>query len=123
MLRFVQAMNVQAASTAAANAHYALPERLARWLLMCHDRVDGDHLDLTHDFMSMMLAVRRSSVTVTLHTLEGTQAIRAVRGTVTVLDRNRLEEIAGESYGEAETECRRLIGPFGKGKHGMEAVA
>ena len=123
MLRFVQAMNVQAASTAAANAHYALLERLARWLLMCHDRVDGDHLDLTHDFMSMMLAVRRSSVTVTLHTLEGTQAIRAVRGTVTVLDRNRLEEIAGESYGEAETEYRRLIGPFGKGKHGMEAVA
>ena len=115
MLRFVQAMNVQAASTAAANAHYALPERLARWLLMCHDRVDGDQLELTHEFMSMMLAVRRSSVTVTLHALEGTGAIRSARGAILILDRGRLEEFAGESYGEAEREYQRLIGPFGKG--------
>ncbi len=123
LLRYVQAMNVQAASTAAANAHYALPERLARWLLMCHDRLEGDHIELTHDYMSMMLAVRRSSVTVTLHTLEGTHAIRATRGTIAVLDRNRLEEIAGDSYGDAESEYRRLIGPFGKGAHGLRTVA
>ena len=123
LLRFVQAMNVQAASTAAANAHYALPERLARWLLMCHDRVDGDHLELTHEFMSMMLAVRRSSVTVTLHTLEATHAIRATRGVITILDRARLEEMAAESYGGPEAEYRRLIGPFGKGKHGIKSAA
>lgn len=123
LLRFVQALNVQAASTAAANAHLALPERLARWLLMCHDRVPGDQLELTHEFMSMMLAVRRSSVTVTLHALEGTRAIRGTRGSITVLDRERLEEIAGHSYGEAETEYRRLVGPFGKGKHGLRRVA
>jgi CRP-like cAMP-binding protein len=123
LLRFVQALNVQAASTAAANAHLALPERLARWLLMCHDRVDGDQLELTHEFMSMMLAVRRSSVTMTLHTLEGTRAIRGTRGFVTVLDRGRLEEIAGCSYGEAEDEYRRLVGPFGKGRHGLKSVA
>ena len=123
LLRFVQAMNVQAASTAAANAHYALPERLARWLLMCHDRVDSDHLELTHEFMSMMLAVRRSSVTVTLHTLEATHAIRATRGVITILDRARLEEMAAESYGGPEAEYRRLVGPFGKGKHGIKSVA
>ena len=122
-LRFVQSLNVQAASTAAANSYFALPERLARWLLMCHDRVDGDQLELTHEFMSMMLGVRRSSVTLTLHTLEGTRAIRGTRGWITVLDRQRLEEIAGESYGEPETEYRRLVGPFGKGMHGMRTVA
>ena len=123
LMRFVQALNVQAASTAAANAHFDLPERLARWLLMCHDRVSSDQLELTHEFMAMMLAVRRSSVTVTLHTLEGTRAIRGTRGSVTVLDRARLEEIAGSSYGEPENEYRRLLGPFGKGTHGLKSVA
>ncbi|WP_164549758.1 Crp/Fnr family transcriptional regulator [Altericroceibacterium xinjiangense] len=122
LLRYVQAMNVQAGSTAASNAHYALPERLARWLLMCHDRIDGDQMELTHQFMSIMLAVRRSGVTVTLHTLEGTGAIRASRGLIHIADRARLEEIAGESYGEPEREYRRLIGPFGKGAHGAAAV-
>jgi CRP-like cAMP-binding protein len=123
LLRFVQALSVQAAATAAANAHFALPERLARWLLMCHDRVGGDQIELTHEFMSMMLAVRRSSVTVTLHILEGTRAIRGTRGWVTVLDRDRLEEIAGHSYGEPEKEYRRLLGPFGKGGHGLKTAA
>jgi hypothetical protein len=94
-----------------ANAHYALPERLARWLLMCHDRADGERIELTHEFMSIMLAVRRSGVTVTLHTLEGTGAIRNDRGVVTILDRARLEEIAGPSYGAPEAEYRRLFGP------------
>jgi CRP-like cAMP-binding protein len=116
LLRFVQALTVQAAQTAASNAFYALPERLARWLLMCHDRVEGDDIPLTHEFMSMMLAVRRSGVTVTLHTLEGTGAIRSSRGLVTILSRDRLEEIAGDSYGEPEEEYRRLIGPFGNGQ-------
>ena len=122
LLRYVQSLNVQAALTAASNAHYALPERLARWLLMCHDRLDGDQMELTHEFLSMMLAVRRSGVTVTLHTLEATGAIRSSRGLITVRDRTRLEEIAGDSYGEAEAEYRRLIGPFGRGRHGMAAV-
>lgn len=114
LLRFAQVFAVQSALTAASNAHQALPERLARWLLMCHDRVAGDRIDLTHDFISTMLAVRRSSVTVTLHTLEGVGAIRATRGVVAIVERARLEEIAGVSYGAAEREYRRLIGPFGK---------
>ena len=115
LLRFVHALAVQTAATASANAHYALPERLARWLLMCHDRVEGDRLPLTHEFMAQMLAVRRSGVTVTLHTLEATGAIRSTRGLVTVLDRARLREIAGDSYGTPEAEYARLIAPLGKG--------
>jgi len=122
LTRYVQSLNVQAAMTAASNAHYALPERLARWLLMCHDRAEGDRMELTHEFLSMMLAVRRSGVTVTLHTLEATGAIRSARGVVTVTNRARLEEIAADAYGQAEAEYRRLISPFGRGRHGMAAV-
>ena len=119
LLRYVHTLSVQTALTAAANAHYALPERLARWLLVCHDRVEGDHIELTHEFMAMMLAVRRSGVTVTLHALEGSGCIKAKRGLVTVTSREKLEEIAGDSYGAPEAEYRRLIGPFGKGRHGL----
>jgi CRP-like cAMP-binding protein len=115
LLRYVHTLIVQTAATASANAHYALPERLARWLLMCHDRIDGDRLELTHQFMAQMLAVRRSGVTTTLHTLEATGAIRSTRGLVTIVDRARLAEIAGESYGSPEREYARLIAPFGKG--------
>jgi CRP-like cAMP-binding protein len=122
LMRYVQSLNVQATLTAASNAHYALPERLARWLLMCHDRVEGDRMELTHEFLSMMLAVRRSGVTVTLHTLEATGAIRSNRGVVMVTNRGRLEEIAGDAYGQAEAEYRRLIGPFGRERHGLAAV-
>jgi len=122
LMRYVQSLNVQAALTAASNAHYALPERLARWLLMCHDRSEGDRIELTHEFLSVMLAVRRSGVTVTLHTLEAMGAIRSARGVVTITNRSRLEEVAGDAYGQAEAEYRRLIGPFGRGRHGMAAV-
>jgi CRP-like cAMP-binding protein len=114
LLRYVQYFTLQAAQTAAANANYDLPERLARWLLMCHDRLDGDEIKLTHEFMAMMLAVRRSGVTVTLHTLEGSGALRSTRGLVTIVNRDRLEEIAGDSYGLAEAEYSRLIAPFGR---------
>ncbi|HEU0044959.1 Crp/Fnr family transcriptional regulator [Sphingomonas sp.] len=115
LLRFVHVLAVQSAATASANAHYALPERLARWLLMCHDRTEHDRLELTHEFMAQMLAVRRSGVTVTLHTLEATGAIRSTRGLVTILDRQKLKDFAGESYGTPEREYNRLIAPFGLG--------
>jgi CRP-like cAMP-binding protein len=109
LLRYVQAMNVQAASTAAANAHYALPERLARWLLMCHDRVDGDDIPITHEFMSMMLAVRRAGVTTATHILESNGLIRAKRGVITILDRDRLEALADNAYGLPEAEYARIM--------------
>ena len=71
LLRFVQAFTVQVAQTALSNGSYRLEERLARWLLMCHDRVDGDVLSTTHEFLSIMLGVRRPGVTEALHILEG----------------------------------------------------
>jgi CRP-like cAMP-binding protein len=111
---YVQVTSVQAASCAIGNAHHRLEARLARWLVMCHDRIEGDELALTHDFMAMMIASQRSGVTVTLHVLEGIGAIRSKRGRVIILDREKLEELAGDAYGEPEGEYRRLIGPFGR---------
>jgi hypothetical protein len=64
----------------------------------------------THEFMSIMLAVRRPSVTASLHVLEGNGFIRAERGCITIRDRAGLEEFAGDSYGPPERENERLIG-------------
>jgi CRP-like cAMP-binding protein len=110
LLRFVQAFMVQMGQTALANGSSTLEQRLARWLLMCHDRVDGDGLSTTHEFLSLMLSVRRPGVTVALQTLEERGLISAKRGQVTVLDRAGLEAVAGDSYGLCEAEYERLIG-------------
>jgi CRP-like cAMP-binding protein len=111
-LRYAQASSVQVAHTALSNAIHTINERLARWLLMCHDRLPTDEIALTHDFMALMLGTRRSSVTIALQTLEGSGLVRAVRGKVTVRDRLGLEEFAGDAYGAPEAEYERLIGPM-----------
>jgi len=110
LLRFVHAFMVQMGQTALANGSHVLEQRLARWLLMCHDRVDGDDLTITHEFLSLMLGVRRAGVTEALRTLEDGGAIATKRGRVTVLDRAGLEAVAGDSYGLCEAEYTRLIG-------------
>ncbi|MBE7202451.1 MAG: Crp/Fnr family transcriptional regulator, partial [Parafilimonas terrae] len=112
LLRYVQTFLVQVAQTAIANAGTPAEERLARWLLMYHDRQDGDDLSVTHEFLSIMLGVRRPTVTVAIHTLEGAGLIRARRGRIRVLSRARLEEAAGRTYGPAEAEYERLVGPL-----------
>jgi CRP-like cAMP-binding protein len=113
-LRYVHSCEVQLAHSALANGRYSMQERLARWLLMCHDRLGGDHLLLTHEFLALMLGVRRSGVTNELHILEGIHAIKATRGNIQVIDRDRLEEVAGGCYGLPEREYERLIGlPIG----------
>ena len=109
-LRYTHTSHVQLAHTALANARYNMHERLARWLLMVHDRVQGDSLPLTHEFLSLMMGVRRSGVTQELHVLEGLSAIKATRGNIRVTDRAKLEEIAGGSYGVPEEEYERLVG-------------
>lgn len=114
LLRYVQTVLVQTAQSMATNALYRMEARLARWLLMCHDRVEGDEIALTHEFMGMMIAAQRSGVTITLHTLEGAGMIRAERGRVFIRDRAKLEEVAGDAYGMPEAEYRRRIAPFGR---------
>lgn len=109
LLRYVHVNEVQIAGTALANSLYTIHERLARWLLMYHDRLDGDDLAITHEFLSLMLGVRRAGITSELHVIEGLHIIRATRGNIRVLNREKLVEIAGESYGLAEREYERLL--------------
>lgn len=112
LLKYARVLQLQMAQTALSNGNYSLAERLARWLLMCHDRVDGDEISITHQALGIMLAVRRSGVTLAIQTLESAHIIRAFRGCLIVRDRAKLEEIAGGSYGPAEAAYERLIGPM-----------
>jgi CRP-like cAMP-binding protein len=116
MLRFAQALYVQTTYTALSNANHGVEERLARWLLMSHDRSEGDDLALTHEFLGIMLAVRRPSVTTALHVLEGQHLIRSQRGRVLIRDRAGLEDFARDAYGIPEAEYARLVGPMPKAK-------
>lgn len=118
LLRYAQTTAFQSGHTAAVNARFDIPRRLARWLLMCHDRVDGDAVFLTHEMMSVMLGVRRPGVTEAIAGLEALGHIKGLRGYVEITNRERLEQFAGSAYGVPEIEYRRLIGPFGKGATG-----
>jgi CRP-like cAMP-binding protein len=109
LLRYAQVMNVQTSGTAFANAEHTVETRLARWLLMCHDRVDGDDIPITHEFMAMMLGVRRAGVTTAMHILEADGLIVAKRGVITILHRERLEELADSAYGLPEAEYARQM--------------
>jgi CRP-like cAMP-binding protein len=114
LYNYAHVVSVQAANTAAVNARFDIPTRLARWLLMCHDRVTDDDLALTHDMIAIMLGVRRPGVTVALQNIEATGAISVHRGRTTVVNRVALERLATGAYGMSEKEYQRLLGPFGK---------
>jgi CRP-like cAMP-binding protein len=109
-LRYVRVFMLQTTYTAVACGRSEAVERLARWLLMTHDRLDGDDLPLVHEFLSLMLGVRRESVTLALHRLEGAGAIVASRGNIKVRDRQILKDCAGPIYGVPEAEYERLLG-------------
>jgi CRP-like cAMP-binding protein len=100
---------VQVSQTAYANAGYSVDERLARWLLMTHDRLEHDDMPVTHEFMSIMLGTRRPGVTLAVKMLEGAGVIRATRGHIRIRDREKLEQLAGQSYGFAEREYSNIF--------------
>jgi hypothetical protein len=108
--RYAQSLIVQIAHTALSNASHSMEERLSRWLLMCFDRIDGDDVPLTHEFLSLMLNVRRPGVTIALGSLASAGLISTRRGVVTLLDHDGLRELASDSYGAPEAEYERLIG-------------
>jgi CRP-like cAMP-binding protein len=118
LLRFAGNLLLQIARTSMVNLTAPLERRLARWLLLYHDRLEGDEFPITHEEIAIMVGARRASATDILHILEGEQAIRSLRGRILIRDRARLEEIAGEGYGDAEADYREKIGPFGKGPRG-----
>jgi CRP-like cAMP-binding protein len=108
LLRYVHVFLIQIAGSALADGRYNVEQRLARWLLMCNDRLGAD-LPLTHGFLGLMLGVRRPSVTDALHLLEGQRLIKASRGRIEIKNRKGLEDAAGDSYGMPEKEYRRVI--------------
>jgi CRP-like cAMP-binding protein len=110
LMRYVSAFFAQASQTALANGRAKLEERLARWILMSYDRFAGNDLTITHEFLAIMLGVRRPGVTIGLHFLEGKGLIRSTRGLIAVLDRDGLVEQANGSYGIPEAEYERLLG-------------
>jgi CRP-like cAMP-binding protein len=110
LLRYAQALQVQVSLSAACNGRHPLPERLARWLLMARDRAPSDELPLSHEFLSMMLGVRRAGVTVALGTLKAPGLIRNTHGRVTIIDRHGLEAASCECYCILRSEYERLFG-------------
>lgn len=114
LLRFIDSFTVQMSHTVVANLRDGIEQRLARWLLMLHDRIDGDAMAITHGELASALHVRRASITDALHVLEGERMLRCTRGQIVMRDRAGLTAVAGNCYGPAETRYRALVGEFGK---------
>jgi CRP-like cAMP-binding protein len=96
--RYVLVQGLQVAQVAACNRLHGLEQRLARWLLMCQDRVDSDQLSLTHDFLAQMLGTGRPSVTLAAGELEQAGVIENRRGAIKVINRKGMEQAACECY-------------------------
>jgi len=106
---FAHVLGVQTEHTALANAEGSIPERLARWLLMTHDRTRGNHLTMTHDLISVMVGARRAGITRALGGFCQAGYISTARGDITILSRDGLKAAAGGLYGAPEDEYRRLF--------------
>ena len=103
LLRRLDSFVALVSQTAACNSRHTVTERCARWLLLAHDRNDGDELLLTQEFLATMLAVRRSGVTIALGALRDTGLVSSGRGRITICDRPGLEAAACECYGRVRS--------------------
>ncbi|MCD2173635.1 Crp/Fnr family transcriptional regulator [Rhizobium sp. C4] len=109
MAHYARALGIQTTYTAWANAEMKLEQRLARWILMVDDRIDDHRFRVTHEFIAIILGVRRAGVTVALKRLEEQRLIKIERREICVLDRDGLINLTMGSYGPAEVEYQRLI--------------
>jgi CRP-like cAMP-binding protein len=98
LLRYTQAFITQIAQTAACNRAHSIEGRLSKWLLMCKDGAYSKELELTHEFIAMMLGTRRAGVTEAAGGLKSRGLINYRRGHLTVLDRQGLESVTCECY-------------------------
>jgi CRP-like cAMP-binding protein len=110
LLRYAQATIASTSQSAACNSLHGLNERCARWLLMAHDRVDGDVINLTQHFLSQMLGVRRAGVTVAAASLAKAGLIEYTRGRITIRNRKRLEAAACKCYAVIERDWKGIMG-------------
>ena len=111
--RYALAFQAQVTMTAACNARHPIEQRLARWLLIAHDRAGADEFAMTHEFMAMMLGVRRPGVSLAAGVLNKAGLIRYVRGRMAITDRPGLEAASCECYHAVRREFGRLLGTGG----------
>jgi CRP-like cAMP-binding protein len=111
LMRYVQALFAQVTQSAACNGRHNLTQRLARWLLMANDCSQTNEVRLTHEFLSMMISVRRPGITHALGELKDAGIIGATRGCITIRDRKALEARACECYRTVKDEYERLLSP------------
>jgi CRP-like cAMP-binding protein len=110
LLLYQTAFLTQVSYSVACNGLHSVQQRCCRWLLMTHDRVDGDEVPLTHEFLGIMLGVRRASVTEVLRPLNERGLLNNGRGSISILDRSGLEGLACECYRKVKSEFDRLLG-------------
>jgi CRP-like cAMP-binding protein len=110
LLRYAHVFMIQSGQTALANGRGRLDERLARWLLMWDDRIRSEPINVTHEFLALLLGVRRPGLTDTMNDLEGRGLIRSGRGKVLLLNREGLKLAANGFYGVPEAEYERALG-------------
>jgi CRP-like cAMP-binding protein len=109
--RYALVHHGQVARTGACNGRHHIDQRLARWLLMAHDRAQGDDTyPMTHEFLSMMLAVRRAGISTAAMVLQRAGLIRYSAGRITITDRDGLENASCECYGVTRRASERLFG-------------
>jgi CRP-like cAMP-binding protein len=108
--RYALTVFEQTSQSLACNSLHSIEQRCARWLLMTHDRVDGDEFILTHEILAQMLAVRRAGVTEAAGALQRAGVISYTRGRITIRDRAGLERFACECYGAVRDQFDRLLG-------------
>ncbi len=109
LLRYIHALMTQISQSVVCNVRHALPGRLARWLLMYHDRAGRDEFLLTHEFMAHMLGVRRSGVSEVAARLQQSGFISYQHGHINILDRRGLEDFACECYPSVKEKFRDMM--------------
>ena len=112
LLRYTQSLITQISQTAVCNRLHSVEQQLCRWLLINHDQLPADELVMTHDLIANMLGVRREGVSVAAGHLQSMGIIKYYRGTITILDRERLETVACECYRVVIDEYERLLGAY-----------
>ena len=110
-LLYTQALICQTSQTAVCNQHHSVEQQFSRWLLMTRDRLDDDKIVITQEQLSHLLGVRRESVTVTAGGLQKDGLIACRRGSITLVDRPKLEERSCECYAAVKLECERMLPP------------
>ena len=108
--RFTHASMAMAAQSTVCNRRHRMDERCARWLLMTGDRVGRDEFDLTQEFLSQMLGVRRASVNEVASALQKVGLIEYSRGRIRILDRPALQDVSCECYAVIRNEFARALG-------------